>query len=65
MAFYGKTSWTPLEGGDGDLGTTYRPVDLSHDDTEYYGHGGGGSRGDSSSQLSPYHDGYELNDLSE
>lgn len=64
MAFQGHATWTPLETGDGDLGTTYRPVDLE-EDTSYYGHGGDHSRKPSSSQLSPYQDAYEMNDMSE
>lgn len=65
MAFQGHKSWTPLESSDGDLGTTYPPVDLPQDDTSYHGYDGSNAKGDSSSQLSPYLDGYEMNDMGE
>ena len=65
MTFQEHKSWTPLESGNGDLGTTYRPVELSWEDTSYYNLGGGHPRGDSSSQLSPDQDGYEMNNMSE
>ena len=65
MAFQGHKSWTPLESGDGDLGTTYRPVGLVEEDISYQGHGGGSSNWQSRSQLSPYQEDYELNPMSE
>jgi hypothetical protein len=62
MAFHGHASWTPLETGDGgDLGTTYRPVDLSKDDTAYYGHGEEDARKDSFS-APPYDHAIELHE---
>ena len=64
MDFRGQKSWTPLESGDGDLGTTYRPVDLSGD-TSYRGYGGRLSSGASLSQFIPYQEGYEMNYMSE
>ena len=63
MDFQGHTAWTPLKDGNGDLGTTYRSVDLSEIDTEYYGHGGGQSGNDSLSPLSGDQDGYDMKDL--
>ena len=65
MAFKGFQSWTPLEIGDGDLGTTYRPVDLSRENTEYFGHGENVSQGEPATPLTPYADGFEMSNLEE
>ena len=65
MSFLGRTTWTPVDSGDGDLGTTRRSVDLSRDDTSYHGHGGELSKKDSASQLSRYSDGYEMKEMAQ